>query len=225
MAEPLTPFEAQALKAKSAVRAEMPDVATVPIEPMGWVDRLISAAKEKIVGGGSVAALAHPAGGVLTARGQDSVAYSPEVLSQMSPSSQADTFAHELKHVQQGREDYGEKGLVGRIMQMVADRKESRLPYGQQPHELEAYQFEGDRAVHQGRTPDPTPKFQLTDEDKRTGQVLREKGEIYLPEPDLDLLPGNNPSVLVENVRKLQALGYSQPDAVKRAQRESRRQR
>lgn len=211
----LSPLEQQILTARTKVQAEMPDVANVPIEPMGWLDRLIASAKEKIVGGGgSVAAMAHPSKGVLGS-GTGSVAYSPEILAQMSPGSQEDTVAHELKHVQQNHEDYEGKGLVGRLMQKYQDFGESRLPYGQQPHELEAFQFEGDRAVKQGRVPDATPNF--------SSVGMREKGSYNLPEPKLGLIPGNDPGTVAENVKLLVGQGYAEADAIKRAQTEARR--
>lgn len=163
----------QILAAKTKVRAEMPAVANVPVEPMGGLDSLIASAKEKLVGGGSsVAALAHPSGGILNSGGPGAVAYDPQVLAQMSQGSREDTVAHELRHIQQNHEDYDGKGLIARLLQRYQDFKESRLPYGQQPHELDAYQFEGDRAVREGRTPDPTPNF--------LSPGLREKGSYVL---------------------------------------------
>lgn len=203
----LSPLEQQVLNAKTQVRAEMPDVANAPIEPMGWLDRLIAAARGKMEGATTMA-LAHPSAG-------GSVAYSPENIGAQGETGIADTFAHELTHVRQARRDYGGKGIAGQILQRLADKKESRLPYGQQSSELEAFQTEGDRAVAQGREPNPTPNF--------SGPGFREKGDVVLPEPDLELLQGSDPGTQAENIRTLTKMGYTPADAVKRAQREAKR--
>jgi hypothetical protein len=219
----LSPLEQQILQAKMKVRAEMPDVADTPVEPMSWLDRLIAKGKEKIVGGGQVVATAHPSGGIFsTGATGGSVTYNPDVLAQLSPGEQEDTIAHELKHIQQNRQDYN-KGIGGRLAQKIADLREFRDPYGRQPHEQEAYQFEGDRAVKNSRVPSPAPKFELTPADIQQGRVMREMSDINLPEPNLGLLRGATPAVLAENVRKLVGMGYSEQDAVQRAQREAKR--
>lgn len=187
--QPLSPLEQQILKARLKVQAEMPDVADAPIDPMGWVDQLIAGAKEKLTGGGSIVAMANrsfrpldPAGMPIQGAKSGRVVYSPEVLGEQSPAGIEDTLAHELVHVRQGREREG-GGLFDQVRRYLSSIKEGYLPYGQQPDELEAYQFEGDRAVREGREPTATPKFQLTPEDLRTGRILREKGD-YLLTPE-----------------------------------------
>jgi hypothetical protein len=183
----LSPLEQQILKAQMKVRGEMPDVADAPIEPAGLVDRLTAALKERLVGGGRVVATADPfavptgnTGLPLPGAKVGRVVYHPDVLASQNPAEVEDTLAHELVHVRQGREAAGDS-LFSRIKAKLESIKEGYLPYGQQPNELEAYQYEGDRAVSEGRVPAATPKFQLTPEDIETGRILREKGSIHLP--------------------------------------------
>ena len=171
----LSPLEQAALdRAKVNVRQEMPDVADAPIEPMGLFDRLVKMAREKMIGGGgSTIALAHSGNG-------GSVAYEPTNMVQLGPAGMEDTLAHELQHVRQARSDYKGKSLMDRARQFFQDRAESRLPYGQQPAELEAFQVENDRAVRQGRQPGITPNF--------SGPGFRETGDITLDPPDVQAL-------------------------------------
>lgn len=159
----LSALEQQILKARMKVGQEMPDVADAPIEPMGWFDRLVAAGKEQLTGGGKVVATANPAAGT--------VKYSPEVLGSLGQSGIEDTLAHELVHVRQGREAAGST-LFDQVRAKLNALKEGYMPYGQQPQELEAYQYEGDRAVREGREPSATPNF--------SSPGMREKGNIRL---------------------------------------------
>lgn len=212
----LSPFEQQILQAKMKVRAEMPDVADTPVEPMGWLDRLIAGAKEKIVGSGSVVATAHPSGGIFsTGAGKGSVTYNPDVMARLSPGEQADTVAHELKHIQQNREDYGGKGIGGRLMQKIADMRESQGWYGAQPHEQEAYQFESDRAGKEGRVAASHPKFQPSPDEIKQGRGMSEAGSIVLQAPRL--LRGATSAIMTENIKALMAAGYSETEAAQKA--------
>lgn len=193
----LSPLEQQLLKAKTTVRAEMPDVANAPIEPMGWLDQLIAGIKAR-TNGGTTLALAHPNGSIGV---NDQASFSQSDLE--------DTLAHELTHVRQSRRDYGGKSYLSMASQYLTNRKESAMPYGQQPGELEAFQAEGDRAVKQGRAPGVTPNFSTTG--------YREKGDYVLPEA-VKLLAGSEPGIIAENVRLLINQGYTPAEAIKRAQ-------
>lgn len=179
----------------------MPDVANAPVENMGWLDQILAKARGKM-NGGTTMALTHNSGG-------GSVALNPEAMAQAGQGDREDTIAHELTHVRQARRDYGDKNLFQQAAQKLLDMKEAKLPYGQQPNELEAFQAEGDRAVRQGRTPGVTPNF--------SGPGYRETADMRLPE-SVKLLPGSDPGVLAENIRSLIAAGWPQDQAIKRAQ-------
>ncbi len=198
----LSPLEQQLLAAKTKVRAEMPDVANAPIENMGGLGQFLISALDKLTRGGATMAATKPNSG-------GSVGLMPEAMAQESPAEQEDTIAHELTHVRQARSDYGNKSLLEQAAQSLKNRQERQLPYGQQPHELEAFQAQSDRAVRQGREPGATPNF--------SSPGFREKGDYVLPET-VKLLHGDAPGVFQENVRALVAHGYSQADAIKRAQ-------
>jgi hypothetical protein len=189
------------LAAKTKVRAEMPDVANAPVENMGWLDQLIANARGKMEGGTTMALTHNGSGG--------SVALNPDAMAQVGQTDREDTIAHELTHVRQARRDFGDKNILQRAAQVFANLQESHLPYGQQPNELEAFQAEGDRAVRQGREPGVTPNFSTPG--------FREKGDIVLRE-SAQLLKGDDPAILAENVRMLIKAGYSPAEAVKRAQ-------
>ena len=157
----LTPIERQLLLAKSKMWQEMPDVANTPIEPMGWLDRLIGRAKGSSLGGTTLA-LAHPVLG--------KVAYSPEGMTNQSQGETEDTVAHELTHIRQGRRGGG--SLFERALAAARGAFDPILPYGQQSDELEAFQTENDRALREGREPGSRPKFE--------GTGFRETGSVYL---------------------------------------------
>jgi hypothetical protein len=193
----LTPLERQLLQAKMRVQQEMPDVADAPVEPMGWLGKLISGVKGKMAGA-TVAAVTSPFG---------SISYDPAVMQQSSPSEQEDMLAHELTHIRQQRR----QSPLERIASTVKEVFTPPEPYGRQPDELEAYQAENDRSVQQGRAPGMTPRFE--------GTGMREMGDIPL-QPDT-LLAGSSAGIVAENVRTLMRQGMSQQEAVARAQQEA----
>ncbi len=161
----LSPLEQQILAAKTKVRAEMPDVANAPIENMGPLGQFLIGSLDKLTRGGMTLAATNPHRG-------GSVGLMPENMAQESQVEKEDTIAHELTHVRQARRDYADKGILEQIAQALLNKRERRLPYGQQPHELEAFQVQGDRAVRQGREPGLTPNF--------LSPGFREKGDIVL---------------------------------------------
>ena len=147
----LSPLERQMLQARSRLQQEMPDVGNIPVEPMGWLDRLIAGTKDRLSPGSRVQALAHPMSG--------KVSYSPRAMENQSQAEVEDTLAHELTHVRQGKEAYGAKSLLGRLGVAAKSLMEPTLPYGQRPDELEAFQTESDRQLAQGRAPGVRPTF------------------------------------------------------------------
>ncbi len=76
---------------------------------------------------------------------------SPTMTAGMDQDRFNDIVAHELTHVKQN----DQAGWVG----MLRDIFTKKLPYGQDPNELAAFQTEADRQLASGRRPSPRPKF------------------------------------------------------------------
>ena len=134
----------QIAAAKQRMQTEMPaQMAGTSVEPMGVVGKSLGALKA--LAGGQTQAITSPFTG--------NVSYDPTALAGQSQNDIDDMLAHELTHVGQIRQEpwYAPYlGLVG---------IGPRYDYGQDPNELEAFQTESNRAVAQGRTPNPMPAF------------------------------------------------------------------
>lgn len=93
-----------------------------------------------------------PPGAQAAATPFGNIRYDPAALEGQQPEDVADTLLHEYTHVKQMQP----RGVVGQILQMVSER----LPYGQRPDEIEAWQAERNRRARMGRTKyDGAPEF------------------------------------------------------------------
>lgn len=150
--------EQQIATAKQAMQQEMPaQMADTTVEPMGILGRSLGALKA--LAGGQTQAITSPFTGTIS--------YDPAALAGQSQNDVSDMLAHELTHVGQIRNEpwYAPYlGLVG---------IGPHYDYGQDPNELEAFQTEANRAVAQGRAPNPMPTF--------SSPGFRSMGDISLP--------------------------------------------
>lgn len=142
--------------ARAAVQRDMPDVANVPIEPMGWFGSALAGLKGAL-SGGQVQALTNPFTG--------SVSYDPAQTDQMAEPEIENMLTHELTHSRQAKGSSWLQTLVGAL--------KPAEPYGQQSDELQAFQAENDRALAQHQTPGQMPNFQ--------GGGFRQRSDITLP--------------------------------------------
>lgn len=146
--------EQQIAKARLALQQEMPEAASADIQPMGTTDKIAAWLKQHM----PVVGTEQPIGA--STRGQ-SIRYNPANLAGQSQSQIEDMIAHELMHTRQNAGPAQPSPIGG-------------FTYGQDPKELEAYQFEHDRARAQGRTPDIGPSF-------LPSTMARQTGDIQLP--------------------------------------------
>jgi hypothetical protein len=133
-------LEQQIAKAKAKLALEMPDVAGIPIEPQGMLDKLAAQIKGAMIGG-QVGAVTDPKTGAIT--------YSQTALQGHSQPEIEDILAHELIHSRQA------KANPQGILQTIGGLFGPHFSYGQDPAEMEAYQYEHDRAAREHRSPTP----------------------------------------------------------------------
>jgi hypothetical protein len=139
------------------VKGEMPGAAGVDVQPMGPIGKALAP------------------GAYATTSPFGSVSYNPDALAGQSPAQIGDTLAHEFTHASQ----ISHLSPLERIKAVLEGARfgfGGGLPYGQRPEELEAFQAENNRAVGQGRTPDPMPSFSQPG----AWQTL---GDVQLPAP------------------------------------------
>jgi hypothetical protein len=118
------------------VREEQPDVAQIPIEPAGFLGRIL---------GGRNEAVTNPFTG--------SVSYNPANMEKLSPEQTENIFAHELTHSRQVQNTPYFSRLTNVMRSMIPGQDES---YYQRPREMEAFQTERDRNLRYGYSqPDP----------------------------------------------------------------------
>src|ERR1700676_3034512 len=126
--------EQQIAKARLALQAEDPSVASADIAPMGTTDKIAAWLKQNM----PVVGTGQPIGA--TTVGQK-IRYNPSALEGQSQDQINDMIYHEMVHAGQNKLPAQPSPMGG-------------FAYGQDPAELEAYQKEHDRAIAQGRTPD-----------------------------------------------------------------------
>ena len=173
-------------QAIAQVRSEMPDVANAPIEPMGTVGQWLADLKSRAIGGQTQA---------FTSGGK--IAFDPKALEGQSEHDLENLMAHELVHVRQQKKPSEPHPLGG-------------FSYGQDPREMEAFQFEQTRANKLGRSPAITG---VGFNGPRLDMDIQLPAEHNGPK----LLPGSTQGIIDQNVRTLMAAGFSQSEATKRA--------
>lgn len=129
--DPMTPEMEEGLR---IARKENPNLA--PVEPYGFFSRFLQPKAMGYVSPGNT------------------IYVNPNQVGQ-SPQDWADTLAHEQTHVnQQQSQGYGPTMQLLRSM-----LSPTRLPYGQRPDEIEAFQVEKERRARMGRPQSPIPSF------------------------------------------------------------------
>jgi hypothetical protein len=144
-------------EAMRILKAEAPDF-----------DPSIVGSKSRIPG---IGAFQVPAGAEAAATPFGNIRYDANMLKDKPPQEIADTLLHELTHVRQAKP----RGAMGQIYKMIKDGIVERLPYGQRPDEMEAFQAEADRRTRMGRAPlYGTPHF-LDDSVETRGDIALHK--------------------------------------------------
>lgn len=116
------------------LKGEAPDISSTSIGMMGGIAQHLLPGAE---------GWTSPMGGI---------SLNPEMMKGKSADEVGDTLLHELTHVHQAKQ----RGVIGQVLATLMDK----LPYGQKPDELEAFQSEADRRTRMGRAPIfGTPNF------------------------------------------------------------------
>lgn len=115
-------------------RKEMPGMA--PVEPYGFFSRLL---QPKALG------YASPG---------NTIYMNPATNQGQSPQNIADTLTHEQTHIGQNQGRYGPS--MNFLRSLLIPQK---LPYGQRPDEMAAFQAEKERRYRMGRPASPVPSF------------------------------------------------------------------
>lgn len=139
--DPQDPLESTLLEAARAkLSKEMPaEAAASRMEPMGWFDHLLT-----------------PASAAMSVGPSNVIKYDGGQTSRMGQTELEDLLAHELTHVRQNQ-----RGSRGPSLLKMAGGAISNLLgggssyYGQDSRELEAFQTMNDRALREGRAPNP----------------------------------------------------------------------
>jgi len=160
--EPMTP---EIQEGVNIARKENPNMA--PVEPYGFFSRLLQPNAQAYASPGR------------------SLYVNPTQMQGLSPQDVADTLTHEQQHINQ-MQNRGYGPGMELLHQMFGNN--SRLPYGQRPDEMDAFQAEKNRRYSMGRTQTSVPSF------TNPGEYYIPQGDINLPNPNK---PRPKPSVIM----------------------------
>ena len=147
-----TPMTPEMEEGARIAKSENPNLA--PIQTYGMMSRLLSPK-----------AMAYASPG-------RNIYLNPSQLQGQSPQDIADTLIHEQTHVDQMK-----RSGVGPTMELLHQMfgSQGKLPYGQRPDEMEAFQNEKNRRYKMGRIQTAVPSF------SNPGEFMIPQGDINLP--------------------------------------------
>ena len=156
------PFSPEIQQGVDIARKENPNMA--PVEPYGFFSRLLQPNAQAYASPGRTLYL------------------NPNQLQGQSPQDIADTLTHEQEHVNQ-MQQRGYGPTMEFLHQMFGSQ--GRLPYGQRPDEMGAFQAEKNRRYRMGRPQTGIASFQ------NPGQFTVPQENINLPAPRPSIGPSN----------------------------------